>query len=209
MAPESLLMLTAAYTSVESAGIVGLISSDLRAVVRNDPASKGLLDAAINHAPFHAIAVYRVVHRLHNAGIPIIPRLFANLARAWSGTEIYPGAKIGAGLFIDHGTGTIIGETAEIGENCVVFHNVTLGGTGKHTGKRHPTIGNNVLIGTGATLLGPIMVGDNAKIGAGTLIIMKDVPADATVVGTPGKIVRLAGKKVNMSLEPAKIALTG
>ena len=147
------------------------IKSDLNAVLKNDPAAKSYLDVIINHAPFHAVLVHRVMHPLHKAGLPILPRMLANIVRVWSGVEIHPGAKIGKGFFIDHGSATVIGETTEIGDNCILFHNVTLGGTGKHEGKRHPTLGNNVLIGTGATLLGPIMVGDNAKIGAETFII--------------------------------------
>lgn len=185
-------------------GLFGLIASDLEAVVKNDPATKSRLDTIINHTPFHAILVYRIVHPLHELSIPIIPRFISNLAKAWSGTEIHPGAKIGRAFFIDHGAGTVIGETTEIGDNCVLFHNVTLGGTGKHIGKRHPTTGNNVLIGTGATLLGPISVGDNVKIGAGTFIIMKDVPSNCTVVGVPGRIVKLDGRKVRIALKPTK-----
>ena len=185
-------------------GIIGKITSDFAAVGRNDPAAKGALDALINHMPFHTIAMHRIVHPLYRAGVPILPRFLANMAKLWSGAEIHPGAEIGRGLFIDHGAGVVIGETAEIGANCVIFHNVTLGGTGKHSGKRHPTIGRNVFIGTGATLLGPINVGDNAKIGAETFIIMKDVPADCTVVGVPGKIVKLNGKKADEELKPTR-----
>ena len=114
--------------------------------------------------------------------------------------EIHPGAAIGKGFFIDHGTGIVIGETAVIGKNCVMYHKVTLGGTGKHTGKRHPTIGNNVMLGTASTLLGPIKVGNNVKVGAETFIINHDVPSDCTVVGAPGKIVKLKGKKFHKKL---------
>ncbi len=185
------------------AGMLGLIASDLDAVPANDPASRGRLDALVNHAPLHAIAAYRLAHPMHMAGIPILPRLLSNIARFWSGAEIHPGAKIGGSFFIDHGAGTVIGETAEISEGCVLFHNVTLGGTGRHAGKRHPTIGGNVLIGTGATLLGPINVGDRAKIGAGAFIMMMDVPADCTVVGSPARIVKLRWKRVSLALRPA------
>lgn len=187
-------------------GIMRVMRADLDAVVKNDPAAKSRLEALINHTPFHAILVYRLAHELYKADLPIIPRFISNMAKAWSGAEIHPGAKIGKGFFIDHGTGTVIGETAEIGENCVLFHNVTLGGTGKHAGKRHPTLGSNVLIGTGATLLGPISIGDNAKIGAETFIIMKDVPANSTVVGVPGKIVKLEGKRVNLALKKTRFS---
>ena len=116
--------------------------------------------------------------------------------------EIHPGAKIGRRFFIDHGVGVVIGETSEIGDNCVMFHNVTLGGTGKHQGKRHPTLGNNVFIGTGATLLGPIVVGANSKIGANSFIVMHDVPGNCTVIGTPGRLVKLDGARVDLPLKP-------
>ena len=124
-----------------------------------------------------------------------------------TGTEIHPSAKIGESFFIDHGQGVVIGETAEIGSNCVMFHNVSLGGTGKHRVKRHPTIGNNVLIGTGATLLGPIRIGDNVKVGAETFVIMHDIPSDSTVVGVPGRIVRIKGKKVEKEREKKRIGV--
>ncbi len=180
------------------------IKADVDAVLRNDPAAKGYADALINPTPFHAILVYRIVHRLDKLGLPILPRFLSNIARVWSGVEIHPGCKIGKSFFIDHGVGVVIGETAEIGDNCVLFHNVTLGGTGKHKGKRHPTIGNNVLIGTGATLLGPVKVGNNVKIGAETFVIMHDIPDDCTVVGIPGRIVRQNGKAVSKELQPTK-----
>jgi len=121
---------------------------------------------------------------------------------------MHPGAKIGKGFFIDHGMGVVIGETTEIGDNCVLFHNVTLGGTGKHKGKRHPTLGNNVMVGTGAILLGPINVGNNVKIGANTFILMQDVPDNTTVAGTPGRIVRINGQSVSIKLSPSKIEQT-
>jgi len=185
-------------------GILSLIKSDLGAVVGNDPASKGSLEAFINHTAFHAIAMHRISHALHATGVPILPRFLSNITRAWSGVEIHPGASIGKSFFVDHGAGVVIGETAQIGDNCVLFHNVTLGGTGKHRGKRHPTLGNNVLIGTGATLLGPIKVGNNVKIGAETFIIMHDIPDDCTVVGIPGRIVKMRGNEVSKPLQPTK-----
>ncbi len=181
-------------------GLVNTIVKDFKAVKKNDPATAGFFDTLINHTPLHSIVAYRLVHPLHKLGLPVIPRFLMNIVRIWSGVEIHPGATIGSGFFIDHGNGIVIGETAEIGKNCVMFHNVTLGGTGKHQVKRHPTIGNNVLIGIGSTLLGPLKVGNNARIGANTFIIMHDVPANSTVVGTPGKIVKLNGKKVNKTL---------
>jgi len=176
---------------------------DLKAIYRNDPAAKGM--QAILYPGLHAIVMHRYIcHPLYNCKLYFLSRLFSQISRLFTGIEIHPGAKIGKGLFIDHGNGIVIGETAEIGENCVLFHHVTLGGTGKHTGKRHPTIGNDVLIGTAATLLGPITVGDHVKIGAETVIIMHDIPSNCTVVGAPGKIVRLNGEKTDIKPERTK-----
>ncbi len=172
------------------------IIEDIRAIYRNDPAVKNI--EFILYPGLQAILVHRLIHPLNSIGIPFIPRLISQIARFFTGVEIHPGAKIGKGFFIDHGAGIVIGETAEIGENCVLFHNVTLGGTGKHGGKRHPTIGNNVFIGTGAILLGPITVGNNVRIGANTFLYMVDIPDNATVVGTPGQIVRLNGQNVDI-----------
>jgi serine O-acetyltransferase len=182
---------------------VNVFWGDLKAVLRNDPAAKSYVETLLCHTPLHGIWLYRIAHFLHTPFcIPIIPRLLSVIARFWAGVEIHPGARIGKSFFIDHGTGVVIGETAEIGDNCVMFHNVTLGGTGKHSGKRHPTIGNNVFIGTGATLLGPITVGDNVKIGANCFIVMHDVPDNCTVIGTPGRIVKLHGERLNLPLIP-------
>ncbi|MFH1255757.1 MAG: serine O-acetyltransferase EpsC [Candidatus Diapherotrites archaeon] len=177
-----------------------LIWRDMKAVPANDPASRGVLDALICHHPLHAIIVHRLVHPLYTWRVPLLPRFIANFARFWSGVEIHPGAEIGESFFIDHGTGTVIGETTKIGKNCVVFQQVTLGGTGKHKGKRHPTLGDNVYVGVGSILLGPIKAGENAKIGANSFVLMHDIPANATVVGNPARIIRLDGKKVNLEL---------
>ena len=164
---------------------------DIKAVKRNDPAAKNIIEVILCHTPLHAILIHRILHFLHTKlKIPILPRFISVFSRCWSGIEIHPGAKIGEGFFMDHGTGVVIGETAEIGNHCVFFHGVTLGGTGHHKNKRHPTIGNNVLIGANATLLGPIKIGDNSKIGATAVIINRDVPPNCTVVGAPGRIVR-------------------
>ncbi|MFH1071636.1 MAG: serine O-acetyltransferase EpsC [Candidatus Glassbacteria bacterium] len=180
------------------------IIDDFRSIKKNDPAAKNWLETFLCHTPWHALALYRLAHWLHvSLHIPVIPRFISVLARFWAGVEIHPGAKIGRSFFIDHGTGVVIGETAEIGDNCVIFHGVTLGGTGHHSGKRHPTVGSNVLIGTSATLLGPINVGDGAQIGAETVIVNRDVPAGCTVVGAPGVIVKRDGKKVEEKLPPA------
>ena len=178
---------------------------DIKAIYRNDPAAKNI--EFLLYPCFHEIVVHRYIsHPLYVLRIPFIPRLISQIIRFLTGIEIHPGAKIKKGLFIDHGMGVVIGETSEIGENCIIFHNVSLGGTGKHEGKRHPTIGNNVLIGTAATLLGPINIGNNVKIGAETFVINHDVPSNSTVVGVPGRIVRLNGKKVNIKLKKSKNA---
>jgi serine O-acetyltransferase len=177
-----------------------MLREDLDAVLANDPSSAGWLEAALTHQPLHAIWCYRLAHWLHTAGLPILPRLVAALARTWSGVEIHPAAVIGRRFFIDHGTGVVIGESAVIGDDCVMFHNVTLGGTGKHGGQRHPTLGDRVFLGTGATLLGPIAVGDDVKIGAGAFIRMCDVPAGCTVVGVPARIVKQDGCRVSHEL---------
>lgn len=172
---------------------------DIKAIKRNDPAARGL--EFILYPGLHAIIVHRyIVHPLYKIKLRFLARLISQFNRFFTGIEIHPGAKIGKGLFIDHGMGIVIGETAEIGMNCIVFHKVTLGGTGKHSGKRHPTIGNDVMIGTAATLLGPITVGNNVKIGAETVIIMHDVPSNCTVVGVPGRIVKKNGQKVDIEL---------
>jgi serine O-acetyltransferase len=173
---------------------------DLKAIYKNDPAARGI--EAILYPGLHAIAAHRYVCRpLYKIKFRFLARFFSQLNRFFTGIEIHPGAKIGKGLFIDHGMGIVIGETTEIGDNCTIYHKVTLGGTGKHLGKRHPTIGHNVMIGTAATLLGPITVGNNVKIGAESVVIMRDVPPDCTVVGAPGKIVKKDGQRVDLKLE--------
>jgi len=173
---------------------------DIKAIYRNDPSIKNI--EFLVYPSFWAVGVHRYVsHPINKVKIPFIPRLISQIMRFFTGIEIHPGARIGSGLFIDHGMGTVIGETAEIGKNCVMFHNVTLGGTGKHEGKRHPTVGDNVLIGTSSILLGPLKVGNNVKIGANSFIVNCDVPDNCTVIGCPGKIVRLNGKKVNKILK--------
>jgi len=173
---------------------------DIKAIYRNDPAARGL--EPILYPGLHAIIAHRYIsHPLYKIKLRFLARLISQITRFLTGLEIHPGATIGNGFFCDHGMDVVIGETAEIGENCVMFHGVSLGGTGKHTGKRHPTIGNNVMIGTQATLLGPMVVGNNVKIGAETVIINHDVPKNCTVVGAPGRIVREKSKKVNKPLK--------
>lgn len=182
------------------------IIEDIKAIYRNDPAVRNI--EFLLYPGLHAIIMHRFTHFLWRLKIPFLPRLLSQISRFWTGIEIHPGAKIGKGFFIDHGMGVVIGETTEIGNNCVLFHNVTLGGTGKHKGKRHPTLGNNVMVGTGAILLGPINVGNNVKIGANTFILMQDVPDNTTVAGTPGRIVKINGQSVSIKLSPSKIKQT-
>jgi len=178
---------------------------DIKAIYKNDPAVKGGFFRALEivlYPSLHAIIVHRYLsHPLYRLRLPFFPRLISQVMRFLTGIEVHPGAQIGRGFFIDHAIGVVIGETAEIGNNCVMYQGVTLGGTGKQTGKRHPTVGNNVLIGANATLLGPINVGSNVKIGAESVIINRDVPDNCTVVGAPGRIVKLDGKKVSQKLK--------
>ena len=172
------------------------IRKDIRVVFERDPAAKSILEVIFCYSGLHAIWMHRLSHFLFQRGWILFARLISNFCRFLTGIEIHPGATIGDGLFIDHGTGIVIGETAEIGKNVTLYQGVTLGGTGKEKGKRHPTIGNNVVIATGAKVLGSFKVGDHAKIGAGA-VVLKEVPPHATVVGIPGRVVVLHGKRVH------------
>ncbi len=185
--------------------IIKKIIQDIKTVKLSDPSYNNYIEILLCHTPLWTIITYRIVNPLTKIGLSTLPRFILTLSKTITGIEIHPKAKIGKNFFIDHGVGVVIGETTEIGDNCSLFQNVTLGGTGKHKEKRHPTIGNNVLIGAGATLLGPIKVGDNVKIGAETFIIMHDVPSNSTIVGVPGIAVKLNGKKVKQKLKPTKI----
>lgn len=173
--------------------LVGDVRADWRVPVEKDPAAHGYLDVLLSYPGFHAITAHRILHRLWQAHIPLLPRFLANVVRTLTGIEIHPAAKIGRRFFIDHGMGVLIGETSEIGDDVTLYKNVTLGGTSLSHGKRHPTIGNNVVVGTNAAVLGAIVVGDGARIGAGSVVV-RDVPAGATVVGIPGRVVLLDGK---------------
>ncbi len=174
----------------------GHLKEDVAACRLKDPAAHSTLEILLTYPGVKALFYYRIAHKLYVKGWRVLARMFSQRARHVTGIEIHPGAKIGSGLFIDHGSGVVIGETAEIGDNVVIYQGVTLGGTGKQTGKRHPTIGNNVMISAGAKILGPVKIGDNVKIGAGS-VVLKDVPADCTIVGIPGRIVRMYGQKYN------------
>ncbi len=176
---------------------------DIKAIKRNDPAcgpGEWLLYPCL-----HAVVIHRYVsHPLYRLRLPFVPRLISQIMRFLTGLEIHPGAEIGPGFFCDHGSGVVIGETVKIGRDCVLFHGVTLGGTGKHRGKRHPTLGDGVFVGTHATILGPVTLGDGARVGAESVVINRDVPAGCTVVGAPAVIVRRDGKKVH---EPLPVSL--
>jgi len=171
---------------------------DFKACFDRDPAARtalGFFEVMLTYSGYHALLAHRLIHSLHaQLHLPLIPRVLSQLVRFLTGIEIHPGAKIGAGFFIDHGMGVVIGETAEIGENVTLYQGVTLGGTGIQRGKRHPTLGNNVVVGAGAKVLGSIKIGDNVKIGAGSVVI-HSVPDNCTVVGVPAEIVRREGVK--------------
>jgi serine O-acetyltransferase len=169
--------------------------ADIQAPLQRDPAARGWLDVLLSYPGFHAIVAHRIVHPLYRAGVPLLPRFLAQVARFFTGVEIHPGAEIGKGVFIDHGMGVVIGETAQIGDGCTIYQGVTLGGTSLSHGKRHPTLGRNVTVGVNAAVLGAIRLGDNVKVGGGSVVV-KDVPANATVVGVPARIVAQDGKPI-------------
>ncbi|MBT9139973.1 MAG: Serine acetyltransferase [Dehalococcoidia bacterium] len=171
------------------------LKKDISAIFERDPAAKSFWEVVLCYPGLHAILLYRLAHSLHKRGLILLPRVISQIARLVSGVEIHPGAKIGNGVFIDHGMGVVIGETAEVGDNVTLYQGVTLGGTGKEKGKRHPTVGNNVVIGTGAKILGPVVIGDYAKIGAGS-VVLNNVPANTTVVGVPGRVVIYEGERI-------------
>ncbi len=171
------------------------IRQDLQAVFERDPAATSKLEVFLTYSGLHALLAHRVAHKLWRAGVPLLPRIISQLARWLTGVEIHPGAKIGHGFFIDHGMGVVVGETAEIGDFVTLFQGVTLGGTGKERGKRHPTIGSHVVVGTGAKILGNIKIGDFVKIGANS-VVLRSVPSNSTVIGVPGKIIKTVGMSV-------------
>lgn len=172
------------------------IRKDLESVMKHDPAARNRFEVILTYSGFHALVMYRFAHFMYVHNYKLVARIVSQIAKFFTGIEIHPGAKIGSGVFIDHGEGVVIGETAEIGNNVVIYQGVTLGGTGKDKGKRHPTIEDNVMISAGAKVLGPFTVGKNAKIGAGS-IVLNEVPANATVVGVPGRVVKLNGVRVD------------
>jgi serine O-acetyltransferase len=170
--------------------------ADIRAALEKDPAARNGFEVFFTYSGFHAIRAYRFAHFLYKHKLKFLARCVSQISKFFTGIEIHPAAIIGKGVFIDHGTGVVIGETAEIGDNVLIYQGVTLGGTGKDKGKRHPTIRSNVMISTGAKILGPITVGENSKIGANA-VVLKDVPPNSTVVGIPGRVVKIGNEKVS------------
>ena len=173
-----------------------LIKSDFKIIKERDPAARGFLEVILCYPGFQALVLHRISHKLWKYKLPLIPRVLSQITRNITGIEIHPGATIGRGVFIDHGMGVVIGETSEIGDRCLLYQGVTLGGTGKDCGKRHPTLQENVVVGAGAKVLGAIQIGSNTRIGAGSVVV-KNVEANSTVVGIPGRIVHQSGVKIN------------
>jgi len=176
--------------------MINTIKSDIAIIKERDPAARGILEIFLCYPGFQAIFLHRFTHKLWNLRLPLIPRVISQINRTLTGIEIHPGAKIGRKVFIDHGMGVVIGETAEIGDNCLLYQGVTLGGTGKNHGKRHPTLKDNVVVGAGAKVLGSITVGANTRIGAGSVVV-RSVQGNSTVVGIPGRVVHQSGVKIN------------
>ncbi len=172
------------------------LKSDFSIIKERDPAARGFWEIIFCYPGFQALSIHRITHKLWKYKLPLLPRLLSHITRFLTGVEIHPGARIGKGVFIDHGMGVVIGETSEIGDRCLLYQGVTLGGTGKETGKRHPTLEANVVVGAGAKVLGAICVGTNTRIGAGSVVV-KNVEANSTVVGIPGRIAHQSGAKIN------------
>ncbi len=179
---------------------------DIRAYRRNDPAARSGLEVVLLYNGLHATFFYRIAHWLYIHHLRLLARWISQVTKMFTGIEIHPAAKIGRRLVIDHGTGIVIGATAEIGDDCLLYQGVTLGGTGKDVGKRHPTLGNNIMVGCGAKILGPFKVGDNARIAANS-VVLREVPPNATVVGVPGRIVRISGEKLDHVHTPDPVML--
>ncbi|MBD2137784.1 serine O-acetyltransferase [Anabaena sp. FACHB-1237] len=175
--------------------MLSTLKTDFRIIFERDPAARNWLEVLFCYPGLQALLFHRLAHSLRKIGIPFIPRLISHIARFFTGIEIHPGAVIGKGVFIDHGMGVVIGETAIVGDYALIYQGVTLGGTGKESGKRHPTLGENVVVGAGAKVLGNIQIGDNVRIGAGS-VVLRDVPSSCTVVGIPGRIIHRSGVRV-------------
>ena len=183
---------------------ISKVKEDIQVIYDKDPAANNIFEVILCYPGLHALIAYRLAHRIYKWHIPLIPRMISYLTRIITGIEIHPAAKIGRRFFIDHGEGVVIGETSEIGDDVLIYQQVTLGGTGKEHGKRHPTIGNNVIIGAGAKILGSITIGDFVRVGAGSVVI-EDVPEHSTVVGVPGRIVNQTVEDENGILMHNKI----
>ena len=179
----------------------------LEAYQRRDPAARSKLEIFLLYQGVHATLYHRLAHWLYCHNRKFLARFVSQWSRFWTGIEIHPGAKIGRRLVIDHGMGIVIGETAEVGDDCLIYHGVTLGGTGKDQGKRHPTLGNNVMVSAGAKVLGPFKVGDNSRI-ASNAVVLSEIPSDATAVGVPARVVRIAGEKVDYASQVDQIHVT-
>ena len=173
--------------------MLGTVREQIDTIFREDPAARSVVEILLCYPGFHAVLLHRLAHKLYLARIPLLPRVISQFGRFFTGIEIHPGARIGHRFFIDHGMGVVIGETAEIGDDVLLYQGVTLGGTGNEKGKRHPTLGNRVVVGAGAKVLGGIRIGDDVKIGAGTVVV-RPVPDNSTVVGIPGRSVRTRGE---------------
>ena len=180
------------------------VREQVQTIFDRDPAARSVLEIFLCYPGFHAILMHRLSHRLYRLGVPLLPRVLSQVSRFFTGIEIHPGAKIGRRFFIDHGMGVVIGETSEIGDDVLVYQDVTLGGTGNQKGKRHPTLGNHVVVGTGAKVLGDIRIGEHVKIGAGSVVV-RPVPDNSTVIGVPGRIVRSRGEIIDGDLEHGKL----
>ena len=172
------------------------LAADFRIIFERDPAARNWLEVLLCYPGLQALVCHRVAHQLYKWRLPFIPRLLSHFSRFFTGVEIHPGARLGCGIFIDHGMGVVIGETAIVGDYCLIYQGVTLGGTGKQSGKRHPTLANNVVVGAGAKVLGNIQIGENVRIGAGS-VVLRDVPSDCTVVGIPGRVIYRSGVRVD------------
>ena len=180
----------------EAKELIELARYDVKAIRERDPAARSDAEVILLYSGFHALLAHRISHKLHEKKHYLGARAISQIARHYTGIEIHPGAKIGKGLVIDHGMGVVIGETAEIGDNCTIYQGVTLGGTGKDVGKRHPTLGNGVMVGAGAKVLGPFRIGDNTKIAANA-VVLEEIPESCTAVGIPAKIVKREGQRVD------------
>ena len=191
----NILFIIAAFAAIYYLGVRAFLGEDLKAIFERDPAATSYAEVVFTYSGLHALVFHRITNSLRKMRVPFLPRFISQLAKWLTGIEIHPGATIGKGFFIDHGMGVVIGETAVVGDNVTLFQGVTLGGTGKEKGKRHPTLGDNVVVGAGAKILGNIKIGNNVMVGANA-VVLRDVPDDSTVVGVPGRIAKRRGSRL-------------